>query len=139
MLRCAASVVLALCVLLSQLAALGHAHCGAHPAGHDARPHFHAFGHTEHHRCTGHPHDEPAFESFDDHDADANYLQGTDTVPTARAAGALCLEPVWWVAQRLCAPLESPAVLAAFHSRAVRPPPQWGDCAPYVRLLTLLI
>jgi len=136
--RCAVSLVLALCVLLTQFAAHGHAHCGAQPDGHDLRPHFHAFGHTEH-SCAGHDHDEPAFEPFDDHDADANYLSGTDTVPAARAANALCLEPVWWVAPRAVVPLASSAVSAALYSRASRPPPLWGDCAPYVRLLTLLI
>lgn len=138
MVRCAVSVVLVLCVLLSQFAALGHAHCGAQPAGHDLRPHFHAFGHTEH-SCAGHTHDEPAFEPFDDHDADANYLLGTDTVPAARAAGALYLEPLWWIAPRVTALAAPTVILAALHSRASRPPPRWGDCAPYVRLLTLLI
>lgn len=131
--------MLVVCVLLTQFAALGHAHCGARPDGHDSRPHFHAFGHAEQHSCAGHDHDEPALEPFDDHDADANYLIATETVPAARAAGALCLEPLWWVAPRVPAPLASSAVSAAFHSRATRPPPLWGDCAPYVRLLTLLI
>jgi hypothetical protein len=138
MIRCTVSVVLALCVLLSQFAAHGHAHCGAQPDGHDLRTHFHAFGHTEH-SCAGHDHDEPAFEPFDDHDADANYLSGTDTVPAARAADTLGLEPLWWVALRAPAALEACAVHAALYSQASQPPRQWGQCAPYVRLLTLLI
>jgi hypothetical protein len=123
MLRCAVSVVLALGVLLTQFAALGHAHCGAQPAGHDARPHFHAFGHAEHREARDS--DEPAFEPFDDHDADANYLSGTDTIPAARAAGALCLEPLWWAAPRALAP----APCAPRFTRAPRGPRHSGATA----------
>ena len=55
------------CLLLSQAAAMGHAHALDELARSEPRPHFHAHGHAhEHSETSGHRHD---------HDSDAVYIE----------------------------------------------------------------
>jgi hypothetical protein len=99
MLRRVVTLLLLPCLLLSQSAAIGHAHGGSLPAGHDLRPHVHAsfavsthdaHGHHDGHGCHHH-HGEAVGHDADPvtavaqehpvpHDHDAVYLPAESTV-----------------------------------------------------------
>ncbi len=159
MYRRVVSLLLVPCALLTQSAALSHAHCG-HATGHDPRPHLHVKpaatghghhhnGHRHHHGPGGHHHphetgdDDPAAQPSlapaapADHDSDALYLTATD-LASGRLSG---FDPA--VAD--CLGLHDPSVelVVADVSPArpawAHPPPIVPRCPLYVRHLALLI
>jgi hypothetical protein len=103
------SVFLLPCVLLSQSAALGHAHGGREPAGHDLRPHFHTTpastrhehghhyhgpdGHHHHHddgdnptEPDSQPTQQPEPLSEQEHDSDAVFIDSVEVIVSERSA-----------------------------------------------------
>lgn len=165
MFRRVVSLLLLLCVLLTQLATtLAHAHCGSQPAGHDLRPHVHTnsalagprHDHNagDHNHGHGGHHDDvlddvapdargtplatsPAPPS--DHDADAIYVNATDAVAAERSEVLNGSSDLWTASA--CGLFAK----AGDHppARPVvcgHPPPQRSDSCPlYVKHLALLI
>lgn len=157
------SLLLVPCALLTQSAALVHAHCGQ-AAGHDPRPHIHVKpaatdhehrhdghhhhhghshgpgGHHHHHEdCDDHPDAQPVLppDAPLDHDSDAAYLTVTDLV-SGRLAGfdpaaADCLGLYYLPVNSVVTGVSS--VRPAW----VHPPPLVLNCPLYVRHLALLI
>jgi hypothetical protein len=159
------SLLLLAGVLLLQLTPPAHAHGTSQPVGHDPRPHLHISlilpshgqGHP-HSAAEGHwlPHHDDEIDGdddresviarpdcpadpFSDHDADAVYTSGFETILTGRLQLADEVD-----ATRSCV---NPAMLGvAFSSPALckrwvpsRPPFPDSSCPIYVRQLTLLI
>ncbi len=161
------SLLLLPCVLLTQsVAALGHAHGGNQPAGHDLRPHFHTNsasarpGHESghhHHGPGGHhhhhddgddapepgttqptPNPEPLSEH--EHDSDAVFISAVDAAVVERSqVDEEVASPTWWIAA-------DSILLAAWDGPPTQPvvcgyPPPLTRvlCPLYIRHLALLI
>lgn len=165
MYRRAVSLLLLPCVLLTQSAALGHAHGGSQSAGHGLRPHVHTkllatdhrHDHSHHHHGhSGHhhhhhdddddvresePYPEPQPVPPSDHDSDAVYVSAHDAVPGGRDALADEVEAAFGVYYCLCCSAAYPtALIEDISPRAwSHPPPPGPRCPLYVRHLTLLI
>ncbi len=153
MYRRVVSIFLLPCVLLAQSAALGHAHSGSQPAGHDLRPHFHTNrisyscgGGSHHHHDDGDDLPEPDTqptpqpEPLSDHDEDAVYV-AVDTVVSGRVqAGDDDTRCQVWLLPALNL-LAAPYGLGEPPNSWTHPPPLLpaSDCPLYLRQLTLLI
>jgi hypothetical protein len=158
MFRRVVSLTLVPCLLLTQSAALGHAHGGDEPAGHDARPHLHTAptsdDHHHHHGPGGHSHHhdaddaEPEPRSPDsppsqpEHDADAVFVAAGDAVLAGRSQAVDETPPsilTWWLAAGV-GPFAACSNRSAGRSAAhCHPPPPCSPCPLYVRHLALLI
>ena len=159
MLRRLVSLILALAVLPTQAALVGHRHGRHDSAVHEASPHLHvaliapaghSHDHPHHHGHRHHDHDESDVESVepmltdashrDDHDGDAVYLAAG--VTAARVASASAPDSLSHVLD--AALPERPARLAGPPGDVTaawpQPPPGGaGPCPLYVRHLALLI
>lgn len=139
------------CLLLTQSAALGHAHLEGKPAGHDLQPHFHTgspAGTRGHHhdsdRHHHHYHDEVDLEipepttSTSGHDSDAFYLLAVDVLLERSQSNDDVRSVSWVTAIETVANLQP---LGIDRSPRLRPPPEARlDLLPiYIRHLTLLI
>lgn len=147
MLRRVVCVLLLPCVLLTQSAALGHAHATT-PTGKAPRPHFHtgltSLGHDHHHGPGGQHHhdaeDELPHEQLPDHDEDAVFLNAVDAVVTgwvltdADTAAAFPVVPD--LGQRAAF---APVPLTAASHRPHPPPDDGLPCPLHVRHRALLI
>jgi hypothetical protein len=153
MLRRVVSLMLLPCLLLTQSAALGHAHGGVLPAGHGLRPHFHlASVHESHghrHGPDGHHHhdadDEPDTEldpvlqeQAPHHDHDAVYF-------SAESGVTLRERPQHAVDYPACLASVASVIASDFHGAGPPPLPRpsadGGAAARplYIRHLALLI
>ena len=168
MYRRVVSLLLLPCVLLTQTAAIGHAHGGGQPAGHDLRPHFHTNPpaalrhhdevfrpHGHHHHGPGghhHHHDDgddapepdtqptPEPEPLSDHDSDAVFLTTVDVVLGGRSPVHDELTASSFVAAVGSSSfVASGADLPHEVPNWTHPPPSGYACPLYVRHLTLLI
>lgn len=161
------SLLLLPCLLLTQSAALGHAHGGATPVGHESRPHFHTVpasaahshsgdghdGHSHGHAHHRHPHTDaddvpgpdlhqvPAGESPSDHDSTAVYTTSIDLAATERSSADS--DPAGsspWADAWLNQSLTFFSASPPEAANRAHPPPDSGySCPRYVRHLTLLI
>ncbi len=156
------SLLLLPCILLTQLAALGHSHGGSGLAGHDHRPHIHLkpaatrHDHSHHHHGDGHHHhhadavdkladsdapptQQPQPFSDDEHGSDAIFLDRVDAVVNNSPAEGIRAS-LRWTAVWSCLPAElraSPARVVVLQTHG---PPSRGDhCPIYIWQLTLLI
>jgi hypothetical protein len=144
-------------LLLSQAAAVGHAHGEDTPTDHSARPHVHTLpaaedrhhAHGHHHGPGGHHHDDeedetapaalsPQADPQSDHDADAVFVP-TDTVSVERAVSVeLVHAAVVWVVCDAGEPIGGESGVFVYPARNGRPPPD-PACPLYVRHLALLM
>lgn len=152
------------CVLMSQSAVLGHAHCGREPAGHRLRPHLHVAGashghahphqsaeeHHHHSHGGGIHHEDSEGQHADtglppitpaEHDSDAVYLPCVDAVASSRAVVELEFPVLLgWAFDSVCPPEEITVAVSGDIVRWANAPPFNGPSCPlYLRQLTLLI
>jgi hypothetical protein len=152
MYRRVVSLLLVPCLLLTQSAALGHAHAGQR-AGDAARPHVHVpsvlshqhganGSHRHHHDADNEPHAavpvSPAPAPVSDHDHDAVYV-AVDVVFAGRGPDAEFADCCWLMPSCDVAfdGWFGPKERTAWEPHP--PPPRGADCPLYVRHLALLI